>query len=82
MRALNLLHAILELRVAALVEFRVPDAHHEVAEGAVDVLAAALQGRVVGRVDQVDRHVPGLHMTWHNMAQHSLQVATCISLSA
>ena len=54
----------------ALVELRVADAHHEVAEGTVDVLAAALQGRVVGSVDQVDRHVPGLHTTWHNMAQH------------
>ena len=61
-------HALVELRVAALVELRVADAHHEVAEGTVDVLAAALQGRVVGSVDQVDRHVPGLHTTWHNMA--------------
>ena len=30
------------------------DAEHEVAEGAVDVLAAALHGRLVGRVDDVD----------------------------
>ena len=32
------------------------DAEHEVAEGAVDVLAAALHGRLVGRVDDVDSH--------------------------
>ena len=69
----------------ALVELRVADAHHEVAEGAVDVLAAAQQGRVVGSVDQVDRHVPGLHTTCHNMTQHCTtwqNTATCISLSA
>lgn len=34
------------------------DAHHLIAEGTVDVLAAALQGRVVGRVHRVDRHGP------------------------
>lgn len=34
-------------------------AEHEVAEGAVDVLAAALHGRVVGCVDDVDRHGAG-----------------------
>ena len=36
------------------------DAHHEVAEGTVDVLAAALQGRRVGGVHQVDSQVAGL----------------------
>ena len=34
------------------------DAHHLVAEGTVDVLAAALQRRVVGRVHRVDHHGP------------------------
>ena len=44
-------------------------AEHEVAEGAVDVLAAALHGRVVGRVHGVDRQlsaaacaVQGVHL--------------------
>ena len=32
------------------------DAEHEVAEGAVDVLAAALHSRLVRRVQQVHRH--------------------------
>ena len=35
------------------------DAEHEVAEGAVDVLAAALHGRLVGRVDDIDCHGAG-----------------------
>ena len=34
------------------------DAEHQVAEGTVDVLAAALQRRVVGRVAQVHRDGP------------------------
>ena len=39
------------------------DAHHQVAEGTVDVLAAALQRRVVGRVNQVHRQLPRLCKT-------------------
>ena len=34
------------------------DAEKEVAEWTVDVLAAALNGRVVGRVDEVHRQAP------------------------
>ena len=36
------------------------DAEHQVAEGTVDVLAAALQRRIVGRVEQVHRDGPRL----------------------
>ena len=35
------------------------DAEHEIAKGTVDVLAAALHRRVVGRVAHVDRDGPG-----------------------
>ena len=38
----------------------VPDAHHEVTEGTVNVLAAALQGGVIGGIDQVHCHVSSL----------------------
>lgn len=49
------------------------DAHHQVAEGTVDVLAAALQRRVVGRVNQVHRQLPRLRKT---RCQLSLEVET------
>ena len=42
------------------LNLRIPDAHHEVTEGTVDVLAAALQGGVIRGVDQVHGHVARL----------------------
>ena len=46
-------HEISFVLLSLIVRVEV-DAEHEVAEWAVDVLAAALHGRLVGRVDDVD----------------------------
>ena len=51
-------HRVMCLVPSSIVRVEV-DAEHEVAEGAVDVLAAALHGRLVGRVDDVDGHRAG-----------------------
>ena len=39
---------------------RAADAHHEIAEGTVDVLTATLHGRVVWSIHQVNCHVGSL----------------------
>ena len=39
---------------------RAADAHHEIAEGTVDILTATLHGRVVRSIHQVNCHVGSL----------------------